>query len=504
VTPAATVSVPGPPEARIAQALRRAFCFPVMLSTSLVVLAVLSVRCRMSDPDLWWHLRTGQIIWTERSIPTADLLSFTTGQHPWVPHEWLSQLAIYAAWAAGNYSGLMLWLCGLTSALLIVQYVSCWLSSSNAKIAFLGALVTWFFATAGLAIRPQLLGYLFLACELLILHQGRARGRNWFFLLPPLFALWVNVHGSFFFGIGVLGVVLLCGFINTTAGLLASRPLDRAQRRTLLWAAGLSLPALFVNPVGWPVAAYPLRTMFDRRMPLDAVAEWQNLAFDDIRAFGLLVLAAAILLIALIRRTVLYLDEIVLLGMTCVMAVLHQRLLFVWGIVAAPTLCRQLSGVWDGYKPERDRPLLNAVMIAGSLAVVAAAFPSRAALVSQIEQANPVQAVEFLRDSHLTGRMLNEYTYGGYLGWTLPEQKVFIDGRADVFAWTGVLADYGALVTLRQDPAVLLDRYRIDFCLLSRSAPLARVLPYLPGWSEQYSDRQAIIFVRSGARWTRP
>ena len=169
--------------------LRRIFSFPVMLAATLVALAVLTVRSRFNDPDLWWHLRTGQIVWTNHAIPRTDLLSFTTGEHAWVPHEWLSQLGIYAAWRLGDYSGLMLWFCTLTAALLAIQYLSCSLYSKNVKVAFLGALVTWFFATVGLAIRPQLVGYVLLACELLVLHLGRSRDRRWFLLLPPLFAL---------------------------------------------------------------------------------------------------------------------------------------------------------------------------------------------------------------------------------------------------------------------------------------------------------------------------
>jgi len=471
-----------------------------MLAAALAVLAVLTVRSRFNDPDLWWHLRTGQIIWTTHAIPRSDLLSFTTGQHPWVPHEWLAQISIYAAWNAGSYSGLMSWFCIVTSVLLIAQYVLCSFYCGNAKTAFLGALITWFFATIGLAIRPHMLGYTLLACELLLLHLGRTRDRRWFFLLPPLFAIWVNVHGSFLFGLIVLAVVLICGLMNVRAGLLASRPFDRARRGTLLRASALSVAALFVNPVGWTLLAYPLRTVFDRRMPLDAVTEWQSLSFDDVRAFGLLALAGAIVLLALIRGTVLYWDEAALLAVALGMAALHQRLLFPWGIVAAPILCRQLADTWDGRPLVRDKPLLNAILILASLAVAFVAFPARSALASQAARGNPAEAVDFIRRTHLTGRMLNEYTSGGYLTWALPEQKVFIDGRADVYAWTGVLEDYGAWATLRADPNVLLDKYAIEFCLLSRDAPMARVLRYLPGWSERYSDSQAVIFGRDRSR----
>jgi hypothetical protein len=476
--------------------VNRIFSFPIMLATTLIALAMLTVRSRFNDPDLWWHLRTGQIIWTSGAIPRTDLLSFTTGQHPWVASEWLSQLSIYLAWRAGDYSGLMLWFFLVAAVLLIIQYVSCRLYSGNAKIAFLGALVTWFFSTIGLAIRPQLLGFTFLACELLILHLGRARDRRWFFLLPLLFAVWVNSHGSFFFGVLVLAVFLISGLFNVTAGLLQSRPFDPAHRKALLWAAGFSVAGLFANPLGIELLAYPLRTVFDQRMQLDAVAEWQRLSFDDIRAFGLLALAGAILLIALIRRTTLYLDELALLAMAFGMAILHQRFLFAWGIIAAPILCRQLAGAEDQHDRVRDRPLANAVFILASLAVSFAAFPAHNALVSQVRRGNPVEAVDFIRRSHLTGRMLNQYVYGGYLSWALPEQKVFIDGRADVYAWTGVFEDYGAWATLRDDPRRLLDKYRIDWCLLSQSAPLTRVMRYLPGWSERYSDSGSVIFTR--------
>lgn len=475
-----------------------------MLASTLVALAVVTARSRFNDPDLWWHLRTGQIIWANRAVPRTDLLSFTTGQHAWVPQEWLSQLSMYAAWKAGDYSGLMLWFCLAAAALLVIQYISCALYSGSAKVAFLGALVTWFFSTVGLAIRPQMLGFTLLTCELLILHLGRSRDRRWFYWLPALFGIWVNTHGSFFLGLIVLVMVLVTGSFNVQAGLLQSRPLHRDRRRTLLWAASLSMLALCVNPVGWPLLAYPLRTIFDQRLQLDAVAEWQKLSFDDVRAFGLLGLAGAILLIALVRRTVLYLDEIALLVVAFAMAVLHQRFLFAWGIVSAPILCRQLADVWEGYLPARDRIWPNAILLLGSLGIAFAAFPSRSELVKQVNRGNPVQAVDFIRSahlsSHLTGRMLNEYAYGGYLTWALPEQKVFVDGRADVYAWTGVFEDYGRWATLRDDPSRLLYKYRIDFCLLSKSAPLARMMSYLPGWSERYSDSQAVIFARDSIR----
>src|ERR1700722_6384257 len=101
------------------QILRRVFSFPVALASLLAALAVLTVQSRFDDPDLWWHLKTGQIIWTTRHIPVTDLFSYTTNHHAWVPQEWLSQTVIYGVYHLGGLSGLMLWLCFITAAVLI-------------------------------------------------------------------------------------------------------------------------------------------------------------------------------------------------------------------------------------------------------------------------------------------------------------------------------------------------------------------------------------------------
>ncbi len=92
--------------------------------------------------------------------------------------------------------------------------------------------------------------------------------------------------------------------------------------------------------------------------------------------------------------------------------------------------------------------------------------------------------------------MLNEYVFGDYLIWALPEQKVFIDGRGDVFDWTGVFAEYGRWATLSEDPNLLLNRHGVRFCLLSKSSPMAHVMDLLPNWRRTYSDDVAAIFVR--------
>ena len=81
------------------------FSFPTAVAGLLLVLAVLTVRSRFNDPDMWWHLRTGQIIWTTHTIPLVDVFSYTTHHQSSIPHEWLSQMLIYMAYRFGGYTG---------------------------------------------------------------------------------------------------------------------------------------------------------------------------------------------------------------------------------------------------------------------------------------------------------------------------------------------------------------------------------------------------------------
>jgi hypothetical protein len=468
-----------------------------MLAALLVPLAVLTVQSRFDDPDMWWHLKTGEIIWTTHTIPTADLFSYTTNHHAYVPHEWLAQLLIYGAYRYGGYPGLMLWLCFFTTTLLLAGYYLCTLYSDNVKAGFLGALIIWLFATIGLSIRPQMVGYLLLVIESVLLHLGRTRAPRWFLGLPPLFAIWVNCHGSFSFGIIVAGVFLFSSLFNFQKGSLVAVSWQPHSRRMLLVAFILSIAALFLNPIGVRQTLYPLATIWSQPIGLSQVDEWKPLQFGDARSTVFLGVLGCILLLGVLRRTELFWHEVLLLALAVWAAASHRRLLFAFGILAAPILSRAVSTSWQGYVAEQDRPALNGMLLVASLLSACWAFPNQQALVRQVEQRSPTRAVKFMKAHHLSGRMLNEYSYGGYLIWESPETPVFIDGRADIFEATGVLSEFGNWATLQSDPDTLLDQYGIDFCVLAREAPMVRVLPLLRSWKIIYEDENSVIFVRT-------
>jgi hypothetical protein len=272
------------------------------------------------------------------------------------------------------------------------------------------------------------------------------------------------------------------------------------RRQKLVLAAVFSGAVVFLNPLGWRQVFYPVNTLLHQHIVVNQIDEWKPLVLSDPRGAGLLGVLAFIVVFLMIRRSeVLFLDEALLLGMGAWLALSHQRMAFVFGILAAPVVSRLLSKSWDSYDAATDRVAPNAICIAIAFVVLFAAFPSRQNLVKQVNDGSPVKAVDFIKAHHLSGNMLNTFPDGGYLIWVLPEHPVFVDGRADVFEWTGVLREFGQWAMLQSDPNTLLDKYHVDFCLLERDAPMAHVLPLMHNWKEVYSDQSAVIFERATA-----
>ena len=103
--PSATIWRGGPQRPIVASSLSGYLSISAVLMAGLAAIAVLSVSTRFNDPDLWFHLRLGQIVWSTHSIPSTDTLSFSAYGHPWTAHEWLAQWSIYGAYHLGGNTG---------------------------------------------------------------------------------------------------------------------------------------------------------------------------------------------------------------------------------------------------------------------------------------------------------------------------------------------------------------------------------------------------------------
>lgn len=216
--------------------------------------------------------------------------------------------------------------------------------------------------------------------------------------------------------------------------------------------------------------------------------------FSDARGKVVMVLLAVILLGALLSPHRWKLEEVALGAFALYSGLLHIRFLFLAAILLAPLLAKLLDSI-PPYRPEIDKPPLNALICAGIALIFVFRFPTRADLDGAVAQRYPTNALNFVKAHGLEGNFFNRYMWGGYMIMFHPEVKTFIDGRTDIFEYTGVLKDYLDAEQLKESLRIL-DKYRIRYVLTSPELPLSYLLRNNPGWKMIFIDQVAMIFER--------
>ncbi len=474
---------------------RQVFSFPAVLAALLMLTVFLIARGGFSDPDIWWHLRDAEYLLTHHSFLRADLYSYTAFGHPWINSEWLAEIPFYLAWRALGLVGIeALSLLLLASIYLGLLYL-CWKKTGNIKASAGACYFAVFLGSVSFGPRTLLFGYDYLLALLLILERFRSRGRAPLWVIPPLFCLWINTHGSWCLGLIVFTIFVAAGMIQGQWGHIEAVRWSSAQRRDLWVTVGASIAGLFVNPYGYRLVQYPFDMAFRQKLNIDHVAEWVSVDFHDARGKIVLIFIATLLIGALMSRVrwQLYEVALVLFGIYC--GLTYVRFLFLLAILAAPSLAKLISFI-PPYQRGSDKPQLNGAILAVVASIVVMAFPSAAKLRKSVENEYPEEVIPYLEKNPPAGPVLNDYLWGGYLIWRDRAFKDFVDSRADVFVYTGVFKDYLHLLQLKDPPAIL-DKYGIRYVLFPAGSPLAYLLRRDPDWRLIFKGKVGVMFERA-------
>ena len=475
--------------------IRTIFSFPVALGSILVLWLSTLAEGSIWDSDIWWHLRNAEYLFTHGSFPQVDLFSFTVPGHPWMNHEWLAEVPYLLAWRAGGLTGIFgLFLSLLAINLLGIYYLTC-KASGNPKAAFLVTAFAELLMKVSFGPRTILFGYIFLLVLILLLRRYRTTGKAPLWIIPPLFCLWINTHGSWLLGMIIFGIIIASGLVEGQWGRVEAERWSPAQLRKLFITMAASVAALFVNPFTYRLVFYPFDLMFRQKLNIAVVDEWASVDFNDARGKVVLILLAAVLLAALFSRVRWKLEELALAAFGLYAGLIHIRFLFLTAILLVPLLARMVDFL-PPYQREVDKPALNAVIVGIVLLIMSYRFPSRADLDQVIVKRFPENAVRFLKDHGLNGRVFNRYMWGGYLIWFHPEIKTFIDSRTDIFEYAGVLRDYMDTETMA-NPLGVMDKYQIRYVLVPPDAPVAYLLKNNVGWRQIYGDSTCVILERA-------
>lgn len=481
----------------------------LMVAIFLLSIFVMASR-EITDPDFWWHLRTGQYICEARGIPRRDIFSYTVPDQRWITHEWLTEIVLYAIYSVSGQGGLVLAFAAIITGAFALVYLQCagrpYLASFVVVWAAITSAMTW-------GVRPQMLSLLLSATFLYILHLYKRGHRKIIWLMPPLMLLWVNMHGSFLLGLVFPATYIVGETISNLVGRDRSGGLARRDIRLLLLVTLITATVTLANPNGVQLLLYPFGTLGSPAMQA-YILEWFSPDFQQIQFQPLALLIILTLVSLALSRRVPSATELLFVAGFGWAALRSARHIPFFALTVAPILTAQLLDAWrrsrwaDRFTMGRPRRgtrnvivnwLVLSVLIFGGAAKIGLTFQENAKTQRRVF---PVDAVDFTFKQGITGNMYNLYHWGGYLIWRLyPEQKVFIDGRADVYG-DAFIDEYLQAYQVREDWREPLDRYDVGFVIIDEGSSLSTVLHESPDWDRWYADEIATVFIRrEGKTW---
>jgi hypothetical protein len=473
-----------------------------MTSVACVVLAVFVFFCvprGISDPDIWWHLRDAQILVSSHRFITHDLFSYTAAGAAWMNHEWLAELPFYAGWAIDGVKGVYTVTLLAVECIMFSIFALAYARSRSLGMSLLVTIIAALLSTVSYGPRTLLFGWICLMVELAIL-QAAERRSSLVWWLPALYVVWVNTHGSWVIGLVLLAAYILARAFRFQAGLLSSDGLGPGRLGPLVLAGVLSIAALFANPYGWRLVAYPFNLAFHQKLNIANVEEWRSLDFHSPRGKIMLASLVALALWQLVRQRAWKLDEVAFLAIGIYSALTYSRFLFLFAILAAPIIAAKLAR--PAAAPARlpaGRPLLNAAFMLVLAGLVFGQLRHRAPVPRPDAPVYPsAAAMEALGKVPRGAHVLNDYRWGGFIIWHQPTLPVFIDSRVDIFEYNGTFKDYLDIVHLNGS-LQLLDRHEIRYVFFPASEPLVYLLQHTAGWKTDFANGKVVLLERTAA-----
>jgi hypothetical protein len=439
--------------------------------------------------DVFFQLAAGRWMLAHHAVVNHDVFSYTVRGRPWLDEEWGFQLLL--ALLVAHIGPISYWLVSAGAC-------TCAVLASVARWLKLGA--GWLWAAAisvlaaaglsvGLAPRPQDLSYLLFALLLSFLTSARRR-TAWLLALPPLFAIWANLHGSFLLGLGVLVIELAWSLVPCAKGRLgATAPLSK---RAAAFALAASTGAALLNPHGPKLIAYALGVSSAPQLG-SLISEWQSPDFHStllLVAIALPTLAIAALLAA--TSMPLAPGDLVIAGLLFVATLHAVRFTPYFTLAACSVLAR-----WHPLPRESLRPTALAFPCAAGLAAALLVGPHVAAGAPAIEAplGTPVKAVKFLE--HQRGRVFTTYWWSDYL--IAEHVPVFVDGRTDLYFGTGILQKYVQVSGLALDPDKVFRQWHVRWVMWGERAAVATYLYHDPHWRPVLRVEGAVVFEHTGS-----
>jgi len=457
----------------------------------LVCATIFMLAKTYSDPDLWGHLQFGLDKMETRKIIRVDQYSYNSAGQDWINHEWLAEVLFAIAWLAGNAPGLVILKTAmglLTIGIIYKHFISIQINYIVAALIVLlmgASLFTMFY----LAIRPQIFTFLLLTIELLIIRMAEKGSYRWLWVMPVVTLLWVNMHGGFIAGIGILCIWLSIHiFYNKNTWKKSIPPIV------------LSLAALLINPYGIGLITFLLETTL---VPRPEISDWQPMMLFSVNGF-MYCLTLGLSIGGLIFSSKQRKPALLLLfGVIAILPWVAKRHLSLFSIAALILMGEHVASAWKKFYPDEkmrttSSNLRNGLYILISIILISMTFSLNYWQI-KIEESVfdvPGTAVSLLKQSDVSGNLATEFDWGEYIIWHLgPQIKVSLDGRREtVYTKTAYEQALKFMFGIGEWDAIL-KQYNTDIALVKMNSSAYNLLKLKAGWIIVFEDSKSVLFL---------
>ena len=461
----------------------------IFLRSLLLLLAVYLLAGTTADPDLWGHVRFGQDMLAARTVHVPDTYSFASDR-PWVNHEWLSELLMAVSFNRFGVSGLIVLRLAIVAGVILLLW-SALPRRHDLTWMVLGAAALGIFLRA-YPIRPQLVSLLMFTIVGLALYRSEEKtSLKPLLVIPPVMALWVNSHGGWIVGLGVVGLW----------GALRMLTATRRDRVRIVMLIAASACATLVNPYGFGMWTFLAGTV---RVARPMIADWQPTYTLPPAFWGPWLVAAGLTVLAVTRG--LPRGSWRLLAITAslgVMAIRVSRLDAFFAIAAVLLVARSLS--YDRTRASRRataniHPTLR-WGFAVCVPVMSVAVTARASTIPAVPTILPDRhVVEFMQQQQLGGRIVTWFDWGQYVIWHFgPGLQVSMDGRRETVYSDDVVAAHMKFYFGERDEWRYADELGAEYVLLPAGLPSVRRLQQ-NGWLTMCAGAEAVLLSRHDTR----
>lgn len=382
------------------------------------------------DPDCFWHLRVADQIQRDGIGPIVDDISFASIKTPWTPYSWLAELGMKGIWSIGGYRAAII-MQALTTAAFVALIALCayeMTAGGNPMGVIVSTVMAMFLSLPYLSFRPVTFVIVMLAvCAWLLLRDRnldeRSRAVWW---IVPITAIATNCH---FYSVlvPIWITALLIGAIREGRGVDHYGSLLAA---TLLACCATPMLPGMINSL-WE---YQFN---DPMVSGGIVAEFQPFWTSPI-AVAIVVLWLGLLIW---NREKLRPGDWMWVLASLVLYMRLGRFAPIFAMVASPYLAMSIPAMSGKALARKSVTAAIACILVIGMVRIGMEFPSANTSMDQWLNRHgpdtpgyPTAAADFVANRVGSGRIINEFTWGGYLSWKLGDKyQVLLDGRTQLY-----------------------------------------------------------------------